>query len=353
MQTYLDPMNCLGIVTIGRNEGTRLVRCLQSLRTLLSADVPIVYVDSGSTDDSVAMAQSLEVHVIELDLSIPFTMARGRNTGYRYLIAHYPDLKYVQFIDGDCELLTGWIEKAFLTIEANPKLAVVCGRRRERFPHLSIYNQLADMEWNTPIGEAKFCGGDALIRVKALQEVNGYNDLICGEEPEMCIRMREKGWSIERIDADMTLHDAAMTRFSQWWKRSIRGGWAVAEGAVMHGSPPERYMIRENTSGWLWGMIIPVLSVSLIVVTSGWSLLLLGGYIVLMWRIYRYRRQNGDEFAQSRLYAFFCVLSKFPQVIGQSQYWFKRWRGQPATLIEYKVLSSHPLTPSYKEKEQG
>lgn len=333
----------LGVVTIGRNEGDRLVRCLHSLKTLLPSGVPIVYVDSGSSDGSMAMARSLGIHAIDLDLSIPFTMARGRNTGLRYLIEHYPDLEYIQFIDGDCELLAGWIEKAMETIEADSKLAVVCGRRKERFPEVSVYNQLADMEWNTPIGEAEFCGGDALIRVKALQEVNGYNEsLICGEEPEMCIRMRDRGWKIQRIDAQMTLHDAAMTRLGQWWRRSVRGGWAVAEGAAMHGSPPERYMIRENTSGWLWGIIIPVLSIAFFKLTSGWSLLLWGGYIILMVRIYSYRLQGGDLPKNARLYAFFCVLSKFPQAIGQIQYWFKRWRGQPATLIEYKIPSTKP-----------
>jgi glycosyltransferase involved in cell wall biosynthesis len=333
-------MSRLGVVTIGRNEGDRLVRCLQSLRTLLPSDVPLVYVDSGSTDGSVTMAKSLGVQVVELDLSLPFTMARGRNAGFRYLAQQYPNLEYIQFLDGDCELLAGWIEPALDTLESDAKLAVVCGRRRERYPEVSIYNQLADMEWNTPVGEAKFCGGDALIRVQALQEVDGYNEsLICGEEPEMCIRMREKGWKIRRIDVEMTLHDAAMTQFSQWWKRSIRGGWAVAEGAAMHGLPPESYMIRENKSGWLWGLAIPILCVGLIDLTSGWSLLLLGGYLVLMWRIDRYRRQQGDLPSDARLYAFFCVLSKFPQAIGQSQYWFKRWRNQPATLIEYKISS--------------
>jgi glycosyltransferase involved in cell wall biosynthesis len=338
-------MKRLGVVTIGRNEGDRLVRCLQSLRTLLPSEVPIVYVDSGSTDGSVAIAQSLGVQAIELDRSIPFTMARGRNTGFRYLSEHYPEIEYIQFLDGDCELLAGWLEKALSALEANPRLAVVCGRRRERFPEASIYNQLADMEWNTPVGEAKYCGGDALIRVQALQSVNGYNEsLICGEEPEMCIRMRAEGWQIQRIAVEMTLHDAAITHFSQWWRRSIRGGWAVAEGAALHGGDPERYMIRESRSGWLWGIIVPLFALGLAGVTSGWSLLLLVGYLVLLWRIDRYRRQHGDLPSHARLYAFFCVLYKIPQAIGQSQYWLKQWRGQPATLIEYKTSQKKQAT---------
>jgi glycosyltransferase involved in cell wall biosynthesis len=305
----------------------------------LPQNVPIVYVDSGSTDDSVNRAKSLGVRVIELDISIPFTMARGRNTGLNYLIEHFPTLEYVQFIDGDCELLTGWIEQAIATLDEDEKLAIVCGRRRERFPDSSPYNRLADMEWNTPIGETPACGGDALMRVCAIREVNGYNDcLICGEEPEMCIRLRQRGWKIRRLEADMTLHDAAMLKFGQWWKRSIRGGWAVAEGAAMHGAPPERYMIRDNLSGWLWGLLMPLMAIGFAWLTSGLSFLLLLGYPVLMWRIYRYRRSRGDIPSHAWLYAFFCVLSKPAQALGQFKYWLTRAQGKQATLIEYKTL---------------
>ncbi|MEQ8467526.1 glycosyltransferase family 2 protein [Coleofasciculus sp. E1-EBD-02] len=331
-------MSCIGVVTIGRNEGQRLIRCLKSAIALLPQDTPIIYVDSGSTDGSVEAAESLGVQVINLDMSLPFTMARGRNTGFRYLIEHFPDINYVQFIDGDCELIPGWIEQAQETLDNDHKLAIACGRRRERFPDASIYNRLADMEWNTPVGEAKACGGDALIRVDAIREVNGYNDtLIGGEEPEMCIRLRQRGWKIRRIDADMTYHDAAMLKFSQWWKRSIRGGWAMAEGAAMHGKPPERYMIRESLSGWIWGLFLPLVALGLAWFTSGLSLLLFLGYPVLMGRVYQYRRNYGDPPAHARLYALFCVLYKFPQVIGQINYWLTRWRGKPATLIEYKT----------------
>ena len=333
-------MHQIGVVTIGRNEGERLIRCLKSLQDHVPGGSPIVYVDSGSTDGSVAKARDMGINVVELDMSVPFTMARGRNTGFQYLVDTFPDLTYVQFVDGDCELLPGWIEKAVAALSQDDHLAIVCGRRRERFPEASPYNRLADMEWNTPVGEAKACGGDMLARVEAIEAVGGYNPkMICGEEPEMCIRLRQKGWRIQRIDADMTLHDAAMTRFGQWWKRSIRGGWAVAEGNAMYGDSPETYMVKENKSGWLWGMIIPALALLLAWPTHGLSLLILLGYLVLGWRIYQYRQGQGDAPEDARIYAIFCTISKLPQALGQSRYWLNRWRNKPATLIEYKPVS--------------
>ncbi len=327
----------LGVVAIGRNEGDRLIRCLDSLKQHLPATVPIIYVDSGSTDGSVAAAQAREVHVIELDMSIPFTGARARNEGLDYLSAAYPDVQYVQFIDGDCELLPGWMAGAIATLQAHPELAVVFGRLQERFPEASPYNQLADIEWDTPIGDADACGGIALMRTAPVNAVGKFDEsMICGEEPELCIRLRQSGWKLRRIDQNMAIHDMDMHRFGQWWKRSVRGGWAVAEGAARYGATPERYMAKQNISGWIWGAALPLVAISAAWVTHGLTLTLFLAYALLLFKIYKYRQSQGENTRKSLLYAFFCTVSKVPQAIGQGKYWLNRWQQKPATLIEYK-----------------
>lgn len=219
-----ERMPQIGIIAIGRNEGERLRKCLTSI---VGRGWPVIYVDSASTDGSPAIAREMGAEVVDLDMSIPFSAARARNEGMAKLLAVAPDVTCVQMVDGDCEVVAGWIERAKAELDANPKIAVVCGRRRERFPEASIYNRIADVEWNSPIGEARSCGGDAMFRVSAFQEAGGYdNSVVAGEEPELCQRLREKGWKVFRIDAEMTIHDSAMTRFAQWWKRSVRSGYA-------------------------------------------------------------------------------------------------------------------------------
>ena len=142
-------MSDLGIVTIGRNEGERLRRCLNSL---VGHGLPVVYVDSNSTDGSVELARSMGVEVVELDLSLPFTAARARNAGFARLEQLTPGIGFVQFVDGDCEVVPGWLDRACAVLKERPDVAVVFGRRRERFPDQSIYNCLADIEWDTPVG---------------------------------------------------------------------------------------------------------------------------------------------------------------------------------------------------------
>ncbi len=327
----------LGIVAIGRNEGDRLRQCLESV---VGKAATVVYVDSGSTDDSVSLAQSLGVTVVDLDLSTPFTAARARNAGFARLLELNPGVDYVQFVDGDCEIVEGWLEAAQQVLDRQPEVVVVCGRRRERYPQASIYNHLCDLEWDTPVGEAKACGGDAMMRVKAVKQVGGYNPtLIAGEEPELCVRLRQQGGKILRIDAEMTLHDAAMTRFSQWWKRTQRAGHAYAEGAFLHGAPPERHWVKESRSIWLWGLGIPAIALVGTGLTQGWSLLLFLGYPLITFKIARSLQAIGRSTRDSWLYAIACVVGKFANTQGQLQFYWNRLRGQRSHLIEYNAVN--------------
>ncbi|MNG72552.1 Glycosyl transferase family 2 [compost metagenome] len=324
-------MSGIGVVVIGRNEGLRLQRCLASLAA--GAD-QVVYVDSGSTDGSVQLAQNHGVEVLALDMTIPFTAARARNEGFACLQQVLPAMRYVQFVDGDCEVDAGWLAKAQAFLDARPEVAVVCGRRRERFPQRSVYNLLCDLEWDTPVGEAKACGGDALMRVEAFMAVSGFRpELIAGEEPELCVRLRAKGWKIWRLAAEMTLHDAAMTRFSQWWRRSLRAGHAYAEGAYLHGHAPERHWLRESRRAWLWGLGMPLAIAAATAVLGGWGLLLLAIYPL---QAVRLARRGGKSTRENWLQAVFLVLGKFPEMLGQVRFLLNRYAAGKPVLIEYK-----------------
>jgi len=321
----------VGVVVIGRNEGERLKKCLDSVA---GVDGPVVYVDSGSTDGSVEMARARGVETLPLDSRAPFTAARARNEGFRRLRELAQDLAYVQFVDGDCEVVAHWLAKAVAFLDAKRDIAVACGRRRERYPQRSIYNMLCDIEWDTAVGEAKACGGDALMRIEAFEAVNGYRaELIAGEEPELCVRLRAAGWRIWRLAEEMTLHDAAISRFGQWWKRTQRGGYAFAQGADLHGAPPERHCVRESRSVWFWGLGFPVAVCGLTLWWGGWSLILLLAYPLQVVRL----AACGERSVRENWWrAVFLVIGKFPELLGQLKFLTHRCVGGRSHLIEYK-----------------
>lgn len=309
-------------VVIGRNEGERLIRCLRALQGRVRR---LVYVDSGSADGSVAAARALGAEVVLLEGAQPFTAARARNAGLAHLAADPPD--FVQFVDGDCEVVEGWIAAALAAFAEHPTAVAVCGRRRERHPRASLWNALIDREWDTPVGQARACGGDVMMRHAAVQAAGGYRDgLIAGEEPELCLRLIRAGGEVWRIGAEMTLHDAAMTRFAQWWRRCRRAGHAFAEGAALHGGGPERHWVAETRRALFWGAGLPVLSVAAgLLHPVGWALVL-----VYPAQVARLARREGWR------WAVFTTLAKFAEAQGVLGYGLDRLRGRRRGLIEYK-----------------
>lgn len=323
----------VGIVVIGRNEGARLNRCLRSIEVELTR---VVYVDSGSTDGSVTMARDLGVHVLGLDLSTPFTAGRARNFGFSFLRSNHPDLAFVQFVDGDCELEPGWLAAAEDFLVSNPDVASVCGRRRERFPDASIYNRLCDIEWDTPVGYASATGGDFMVSVGAFERVNGFNEsLIAGEEPELGHRLQKSGWRIYRMDRAMTVHDAAMRSISQWFVRNSRAGYAYAARAMLHVGDGSRLCWRENLSSVVWGGLLPVTVVGLLMVDLRASV---AAACLLGMQVLRVAHRSQDKLGRrlAFVHALFLQLGKFAEFVGQLRF-LGRWAtGAEQRIIEYK-----------------
>ena len=331
----------VGVVVIGRNEGERLVQCL---RSVAMAPCAVVYVDSGSIDGSVDRAAELGVDVVVEASPPPFCAARARNDGFRRLRDRRgEELRYVQFVDGDCEMDPRWIDRAARFLEERPDVGVVCGRVRERHPERSVYNRLADMEWAGPPGDIEACGGNAMVRVQAFLEAGEFDaDLIAGEEPELHLRVRRAGYRIWRLEHEMVLHDIAMESFAHWWRRSVRAGHAYAEAARLHGHEPERFRVRELASIVAWGGALPLASLALAPPTLGASLAMMAlGYGRLWLRVYKRTRPRRGA-AEAALYAASCTVGKLAQMQGVAQYtWNRLVLGREGQLIEHKREARH------------
>ena len=326
----------VGIVVIGRNEGGRLAECLQSLADF---EGPVLYVDSGSVDRSVAIAEEHGVQVLALDPARPFSAARARNEGLELLRTAYPSLRFAQFLDGDCTLSAGWIRSACAAMEDEPRRAVVIGHLQERHVEASLYNRLCALEWKSPPGDlSNFggLGGIMLVRVSVFAMLGGFNpSVIAGEDSEFGVRVAAAGYTVTKIDAPMATHDADIHRFEQWWRRSVRSGHAIGQRSYLNGRGPARDCMRERRSTLLWGLWLPVAALGLAAPTRGLSVLLLAAYAVLAWRVFRYRRRHGDSPADARLYAGFNVLGKLAEAFGLGKFFWNRAVGR-YHIIEYK-----------------
>ncbi|MCQ8184338.1 glycosyltransferase family 2 protein [Parvularcula maris] len=323
--------NTLGVVVIGRNEGERLRACLRSL----PSGCPVVYVDSGSSDGSVELARGEGAAAVELTTDKPFSAARGRNEGFAYFREHHPELTFVQFIDGDCVLLDGWVESGLAALGSNPKLAAVAGLRKERHPEASWYNELCAIEWNTPVGRANAVGGDAIYRVSAFEEVGGFDPMMmAGEEPELCLRLRRQGHEIERLDADMTLHDADIHSFSAWWKRAVRSGYAYTLGALKHGR--EGYRVKEVIRSLVWGAGLPLLALAALLMGL-WPLTLI---VLALYgaKWLRLRRRFKTAGLPATRLASYLMLANIAEVRGIAQALTEGRSGR--RIIEYKGTQS-------------
>ena len=329
----------IGVVVIGRNEGDRLKASLASLQGIKH----IVYVDSGSTDGSQDYARAQGVQVIELPVPPKFTAARARNAGIKALLKSAPDLTKIQFVDGDCTVEPGWIETASATLNTNPQLGGVFGRRREIAPDRSLYNRMCDVEWNVAVGPTLATGGDAMFRIDALQDVSGYDPaLIAGEEPDMCLRMGRKGWRFARIDAPMTRHDAQILRFGQWWQRAKRAGFAAASHVARHGESSLPGDIGQVKRMIAWGGALPLLFLILLLLGLAAPRLALTALLVPLlllaqWlRMALAERRNMPSLSLALKAGGLRVLHQFAAMAGLLSYWRGRVLGRDRGIIEYR-----------------
>lgn len=326
----------IGIVVIGRNEGQRLMLSLQSMQ---SSNCPIIYVDSGSSDNSVEIAKPLVDRVLQLNPAAPFSAARARNEGFEQLTTSFPSLQYIQFVDGDCVICEGWLTAAQIALQQDGKRAAVIGHLQELNPDASIYNRMCAMEWRSPAGDLTnfgALGGISVIRADVFKQLGGFKaNVIAGEDSEFGVRLSLAGYKVTKIDHLMATHDANMTSFQQWWKRAVRGGHAIGQRADLNGHTIAKDCVKERKSTLVWGIFLPLLALFLLMFAGRWSLLVLLAYVYLAIKVYFYRRKQGENSRDAITYAQFIPLVKIANGLGLLKFYVNKFK-QSYEIIEYK-----------------
>jgi hypothetical protein len=328
----------VAVVVIGRNEGARL---RESLASVVGRGMPVVYVDSGSTDGSAELATSMGCRTHELDAARPFSAARARNEGLDRVAEFAPAAVYVQFLDGDSQLCEAWPRRGAEILDAAPEACAVSGRLREAHPDRSIYNRVCEIEWNLPAGEVHCFGGIVFARIAAFRESGGFDaSLVAGEEPELSQRLRRRGWKILSVTDPMAVHDAQLLRFGQWWKRTVRSGQAYAQVCSMGTGVRDRFGLRQSLRIWFWAAVLPGAAIAAAFAAPLASLLLLALYPVQIARVAAGKLRQGHGPRVVAFYAAIWLPSMLAQWLGQCRFLARRaMRARPAP-IEHEGKSS-------------
>ena len=326
----------VSVVVIGRNEGARLEKCLASIAEMAREgfETETIYVDSGSTDLSIAIARRLGAATVALQADRT-TAAMGRNAGWRAARG-----EIVLFLDGDTVLHPRFVTDSlgeFLDLS----VAVVWGHRRELHPEQSGYVRVMDLDWVYAPGDTAFCGGDALFRRELLEATGGFDEtLIAGEEPDLCRRIIGFGYRIVHVDRAMTGHDLAITRFSQYWKRAKRAGYAFAEVSERFRGTDNQFWLadaRRNRVREIVLLGLQGVAIAASLLQADWMAPIVAGSIwLLVLRTAWKARWKSPDRLTLLLYGVHSQFQQIPIFVGQMEFFANRRRGKRAGLVEYK-----------------
>lgn len=315
-------------ILIGRNEGARLPRAIAAFAGKARR---IVYVDSGSRDDSVAQARAVGAQVVELDPARPFTAARARNEGFSAL--GDDPAPFVQFMDGDCVAEPDWPDRALRFLAATPKAALVHGYSQEEAPEASVYNWITHWEWQMRPGPNASGLGVFMARSAVFAQTGGFRDtMIAAEDDELFFRIRALGWETWCVPEPMCRHDVKLHRFSPWFRRMVRAGHSFEELAFLHNGAARAQRLR----ALFWAGLMPLLALTAIALAPLALGLVLAVYAASILRLAWRLQGQGLSAPRAVHVAGLLMLSKFANLYGMGKFWLRRLRRSDAKIIEYK-----------------
>jgi len=217
----------LSIILISHNQSWNIPRLIESVlhETTFVQEREILLVDSASSDGTAELAATFPIRVLRLPASQRLTAAAGRYVGCKHTSG-----KLVLFLDGDMEMMPGWLACAMDYLARNPAVAAVTGQVFDVLP-------TADSD-DVPVMPAvasaaavsiPACGGAGMYRRAVLEQVGNFNPyLYSEEEPDLCLRMRVAGYSIVRLERPLAKHYSDMSeKFATVlgrWRRNLHLG---------------------------------------------------------------------------------------------------------------------------------
>ena len=203
-------MTKLSVVLITKNQAWNIARLIESVLEATSSisSKEIILVDSASTDETAEVASRYPISIFRLQPGQPLSPAIGRYVGSQHARG-----EYILFLDGDTQLVQGWLPRALRSLQQSPRSGAVTGRVIN-LPTSAATQKPAPLPRKNRLGASRAVlwgsyggGGAAMYRRSVLGQVGTFNPYLCSdEEPELGLRIRHAGYRILELDYPIVRH---------------------------------------------------------------------------------------------------------------------------------------------------
>ena len=210
--------NSYHIILPAYNEGENIERCITTIKKSIGTkDIPITLVDNQSTDETVNIARSLGVEVLQFEEKL--TIAELRNRGAAHVKA-----EFVLFIDSDMEVPEDWIEKfEKVQKEANADVLGFVVGVPANAPWFARIWALRTNARRDRLQEIDFLPGHNIaVRRSLFERVGGFStDLRTSEDKDLVMRLKSAGARVFSAPPIGIIHWGYEKTFKEWIRKEF------------------------------------------------------------------------------------------------------------------------------------
>ncbi len=274
------------------NEAEKIALAIESALAAakeIPGPVEIVIADSLSTDQTVEIASRYPVRVVQFANRQDCGCGAGVQLGYQHSSG-----AFVYILDGDMEMLPGFLGAAYRTMAEDGKIGGVAGLLEDT----QVVNQMdryrKKNKASSHPGELACLNGGGLYRREAIEAAGGYaanRNLKAYEEADLGFRLGAKGWKLLRLPIPAVRHTGHSVGTIELLRRHWRSRRAMAAGVLLRaaaGQPwwrgPVRILIHPLALTAWWLMLIAALAAGLSGVAIGLVAILAAVLVALAYK---------------------------------------------------------------------
>ena len=216
------------------------VRFVDAIESIVGQDFPreqlqVIFVDDGSEDRT---PDIISQYIPLLGSQAKFFRTSWKGLGQaRNLIVNNADGEYLLFVDADEILTSNYVKTQVEVMEKNPLVGITSGIFKtvpgnlilnlEVIPYIvnqRNYLKPKNFIWKTD----KLIGtGGTTFRVKAIRQVNGFDERIKGssEDTDLVLRIKKAGWQIRPNMAELYELHGGLSKPKELWKKYFWYGY--------------------------------------------------------------------------------------------------------------------------------